>query len=184
MQVDARIDATVCALRSLPVTVVAAWGSRLAAVLSQGRRLLVLGNGGSAAQAQHMAAELVGRYRDDRRPFSAIALPTDVSSLTGIGNDYDFSKVFSRQVEAHGRAGDLLLCLSTSGRSPNVVAAAAAGRSLGLGTLAFTGPAPNPLHDAVDEAIAIDAAMPAVVQETHQVALHLLCEAFEEALSR
>ncbi len=104
------------------------WGSELAGVLGRGGRLLAVGNGGSACQAQHLTAELVGRYRDDREPFSALALCTEMSALTAIGNDYGIEHLFARQVRGHGRPGDVLVALSTSGRSPNVLAAVDGGR--------------------------------------------------------
>lgn len=105
---------------------VSAWGWHLAGVLMSGGRLLACGNGGSAAQAQHLTAELSGRYRADRQPLSAIALSTEAPALTAIGNDYGFDHVFARQVRAHGRPGDVLMLLSTSGRSQNLVEAAQA----------------------------------------------------------
>jgi D-sedoheptulose 7-phosphate isomerase len=160
------------------------WGRLLADVLTgEGRgRLLAAGNGGSAAQAQHLTAELVGRYRADRPPFSAICLTAETSSLTAIANDYPADELFARQVEAHGRAGDVLVLLSTSGRSPNAVAAARRARECGLTVLAMTGPAPNPLAAAADDAVCIDSAWTATVQECHLVALHLLCAAFDAAV--
>src|SRR3712207_2994128 len=123
------------------------WGRLIADVLcgEDRGRLLAAGNGGSAAQAQHLTAELVGRYRADRPPFSAICLTAETSSLTAIANDYPADELFARQVEAHGRAGDVLVLLSTSGRSPNAVAAARRARECGITVLAMTGPAPNPL---------------------------------------
>src|SRR5215208_5534414 len=127
------------------VDVVDGWGVRLADVLLGGGRLLAAGNGGSAAQAQHLTAELVGRYRHDRPPFSAICLSAETSSLTAICNDYPASELFARQVEAHGRPGDVLMLMSTSGRSENLVAAARRGRSTGLQVWSMTGPLPNPL---------------------------------------
>jgi D-sedoheptulose 7-phosphate isomerase len=160
------------------------WGRLLADVLcgeSRGR-LLAAGNGGSAAQAQHLTAELVGRYRADRPPFSAICLTAETSSLTAIANDYPADELFARQVEAHGRAGDALVLLSTSGRSPNIVAAARRARECGITTLAVTGPAPNPLAAAADDAVCIDSPWTATVQECHLVALHLVCAAFDEAV--
>ncbi len=178
-----RIDATVAALRALDTERLQRWGDHIATVLSQGGRLLTAGNGGSAAHAEHLAAELVGRYQTGRPPLSAIALPTASASLTALGNDYGFEQVFARGVEAHGRAGDVLLCISTSGRSANVLAAAAVARERSLITLALTGSAPNLLTAAVDDAVATDADNHAVVQEVHQVALHLLCEALEASLS-
>ena len=160
------------------------WGRLLASTLcGPGRgRLLAAGNGGSAAQAQHLTAELVGRYRADRPPFSAICLTAETSSLTAIANDYPADELFARQVEAHGRAGDVLVLLSTSGRSPNAVAAARRARECGITTLAITGPAPNPLAAASDDAVCIDSPWTATVQECHLVALHLLCAAFDAAV--
>jgi D-sedoheptulose 7-phosphate isomerase len=160
------------------------WGGLLAEALcgkSRGR-LLAAGNGGSAAQAQHLTAELVGRYRADRPPFSAICLTAETSSLTAIANDYPADELFARQVEAHGRAGDILVLLSTSGRSPNAVAAARRARECGITVLALTGPAPNPLAAAADEAVCIDSPWTATVQECHLVALHLVCAAFDAAV--
>jgi D-sedoheptulose 7-phosphate isomerase len=152
------------------------WGVELADRLQGGGRLLVAGNGGSAAEAQHLAAELVGRFRRERPGLSAIALHAETSSLTAIANDYGYVEAFARQVQAHGRAGDVLLCLSTSGASPNLLAAARAARAAGLRTWALTGATPNPLRDACDGAVCIDHASTAVVQEVHLVAIHLLCE--------
>jgi D-sedoheptulose 7-phosphate isomerase len=160
---------------------VARWGHHLAAVLPVGGRLLAAGNGGSAAQAQHLTAELVGRYRDERPAHSAIALHSETSSITAIGNDYGFEHVYARQVAAHGRPGDVLLLLSTSGRSANLTGAAETGRAAGLLVWAMTGPGPNPLADIADDALCIDADTAATVQEAHLVAVHLLCETFDEA---
>lgn len=126
-------------------------------MLCGGGRLLAAGNGGSAAQAQHLTAELVGRYRTDRPPFSAIALHADTSSTTAIANDYGVDELFARQVRAHGRPGDVLILLSTSGASANLLSAAAAGRAAGLHVWALTGPAPNPLAAAADEAFCVAA---------------------------
>jgi D-sedoheptulose 7-phosphate isomerase len=158
------------------------WGGELARLLPTGGRLLAAGNGGSAAQAQHLTAELVGRYRDERPPLSAICLNAETSSLTAIVNDYPPEELFARQVEAHGRPGDVLVLLSTSGRSHNLLAAAGRGRSLGLLVWAFTGPLPNPLAMRADEVVAVEAEHPATVQELHLVALHIMCEALDRAL--
>ena len=158
------------------------WGTRLAAVLDAGGRLLAAGNGGSAAQAQHLTAELVGRYRDDRPPFSAICLTAETSSLTAIANDYPAEELFARQVEAHGRPGDVLVLLSTSGRSPNIVTAAERGRRVGMQVWSFTGPRPNPLADVADEALCVDATYTATVQELHLVGLHALCAGLDREL--
>ena len=158
------------------------WGTRLASVLEHGGRLLAAGNGGSAAQAQHLTAELVGRYRDDRPPYSAICLSAETSSLTAICNDYPPEELFARQVEAHGRPGDVLVLMSTSGTSPNIVASAERGRSCGLRVWSLTGPRPNPLADASDEALCVDARFTATVQELHLVALHILCAGLDRTL--
>ena len=155
------------------------WGERLAARLLDGGRLLAAGNGGSAAQAQHLTAELVGRYEAERAPLSAICLHGDSSSLTAIANDYGPEQAFARQVEAHARKGDVLFCLSTSGRSENVLAAARAARKCGAEAWALTGPAPNPLAEQCDEVIALDCPSTATIQELHQVAIHLLCGAVD-----
>ncbi|MFB7598771.1 SIS domain-containing protein [Streptomyces sp. NPDC056160] len=160
------------------------WGERLAAVLGGGGRLLAAGNGGSAAQAQHLTAELVGRYREDRPPYSAIALHADTSSTTAIANDYGVDEVFARQVRAHGRPGDVLMLLSTSGASANLLSAADAGRAAGLRVWALTGPAPNPLSAGGDEALCAAGASTATVQELHLVAVHMICAAFDAAIER
>ena len=164
------------------VEIADAWGVRLASVLDAGGRLLAAGNGGSAAQAQHLTAELVGRYRDDRPPFSAICLTAETSSLTAICNDYPPEELFARQVEAHGRPGDVLVLMSTSGRSANIVAAAERGRANGVQVWAFTGPRPNPLAEAADEALCVDATFTATVQELHLVGLHILCAGLDREL--
>jgi D-sedoheptulose 7-phosphate isomerase len=159
------------------------WGRELAVVLRDGGRLLAAGNGGSAAQAQHLTAELVGRYRDDRAPFSAIALCAEPSSLTAIGNDYGIAEMFARQVRAHGRPGDVLLALSTSGTSPNILAAADAGAELGMRTWALTGRPGSALAQRCDDCLCVDTPHTATVQEIHLIAIHLLCAAVDEALA-
>jgi D-sedoheptulose 7-phosphate isomerase len=160
------------------------WGVALAGVLTGGGKLLAGGNGGSAAQAQHLTAELVGRYREDRPPFCAIALHAEPSALTAILNDYGPDEVFARQIAAHGRPGDVCTLLSTSGASRNLLAAARRARACGLTVWAMTGPTPNPLAALADEVLVVDAPHPATVQELHLVALHMLCEAMDEELNR
>lgn len=177
---DALADALDRLRADLPT--IARWGSELAAVLTRGGRLLVAGNGGSAAQAQHLTAELVGRYCDERRPFSAIALHAETSSVTAIANDYGTDEVFARQVLAHGRPGDVLLTLSTSGRSRNILAAVDAARSAGLSAWALTGPWPNPLARRAGDALCVAAPAAPTVQEIHLVALHLLCSFVDQAV--
>lgn len=160
------------------------WAARLVDVYVRGGRLLAAGNGGSAAEAQHLTAELVGRFEGERRPLSAIALHADTSSTTAIGNDYGGEEVFARQVEAHGRPGDVLVLLSTSGRSANVVAAAERGRRCGLLVLAMTGPGRSALSEVADETlfVGVEGSSTSAVQEGHLIALHALCAAVDAHL--
>jgi D-sedoheptulose 7-phosphate isomerase len=159
------------------------WGRRLADVLLGGGRLLAAGNGGSASQASHLTSELVGRYRDDRPPFSAIALCGEPSAFTAIGNDYGIEEVFARQVRGHGRPGDVLVALSTSGRSANVLAAVDAANEAGLSTWALSGRRGNPLAERCQDALCVDSPHTATIQEVHLIAIHLLCAAVDEALT-
>ena len=158
------------------------WGRHLAGVLDAGGRLLACGNGGSAAEVQHLTGELVGRYLHDRRPLSAIALHADTSALTAIVNDYGGHETFARQIFAHGRSGDVLIALSTSGTSRNVVAAAKAAHEVGMTAWALTGPAPNTLAAVCDDAIAVEAPSMATVQEVHLAVVHALCATVDDAL--
>ncbi|GAB2554928.1 D-sedoheptulose-7-phosphate isomerase [Leucobacter ruminantium] len=160
-----------------------AWGIDLAERLRSGARVLIAGNGGSAAEAQHFAAELVGRYREERPAFSALALNAETSSLTAIGNDYGFAEVFARQVRAHGRAGDIVVLLSTSGASRNLLEAARAARQVGAVSWAMTGPGPNPLSSICDDAICVDGPGPHV-QEFQLAAVHAVCEVFDAVCAR
>jgi D-sedoheptulose 7-phosphate isomerase len=162
--------------------VFAGWAERLAEVFTAGGRVLTCGNGGSASEAQHLTGELVGRFRHDRQPLSAIALCADSSATTAIMNDYGVEDVFARQVRAHGRPGDVLIAFSTSGTSPNVVAAAKAALETGVTVWALTGPAPNPLAALSDSAIPVIAATVATVQEIHLSMVHALCIALDDAL--
>ncbi|NNH54977.1 SIS domain-containing protein [Promicromonospora citrea] len=156
-----------------------AWGRDLADRLLAGHRLLVAGNGGSAAEAQHLTAELVGRFEHERVPLAAIALHAETSSLSAIVNDYGQDEMFARQVAAHGRPGDVLLCLSTSGSSANVLVAARRARELGLTTWALTGQAPNPLAALCDDVLTVPSPSCSAVQEIHLVVVHALCAAID-----
>ncbi len=158
------------------------WGVDLASRLVGGARLLACGNGGSAADAQHLTAELVGRYRDERRPLSAIALHAETSSVTAIANDYGYDEVFARQVRAHARPGDVLLAFSTSGTSASVVRAADAAQQAGCTVWAMTGPGPNELASIADEVVCVEAASTATIQEVHGVLVHALCAAVDRAI--
>ena len=146
-----------------------------------GGTLLIFGNGGSASDAQHVAAEFVGRFQRERRALPAVALTTDTSVLTSIGNDYSFDRVFARQVEAIGRAGDVAFGISTSGKSPNVVAALAAARTRGLRTIALTGNDGGPAGAAADVHINVPARSTARIQEVHRTVLHVICDLVERA---
>lgn len=183
--VRVHLDNVLPALESLrsQTGLLAAWGVELAQRLLRGQRLLAAGNGGSAAEAQHLTAELVGRFDGERIPFSAISLHAETSAVTAIANDYGYDELFARQVRAHGRSGDVLVLLSTSGRSPNLLRAVEAASRLGVTTWALTGPGPNPLATACDEAVMIDA-VNANAQEGHLIALHAICRAFDLEVSR
>jgi D-sedoheptulose 7-phosphate isomerase len=159
-------------------------GGRMAQSLLAGGRVLAFGNGGSAADAQHFVAELVGRMRRERAGLSAIALSTDPSIVTAVGNDMGFAAVFRRQVEAHGRPGDVALGISTSGRSPNVVEGLRAARERGLLTVGLTGTGGGALAGRVDHLIAVPHPDTQRIQEVHTMVLHVLCEVVEEAASR
>src|SRR3954447_26846996 len=176
---DGTLTAIAALHRRLPQIV--GWADDLRLALGSGHRLLVAGNGGSAALAQHPTSELVGRYDGERPAFSALCLSAETSSVTAIGNDYGFEFAFARQVQAHGRAGDIFLALSTSGRSSNLLRATADARRLGLVTWAMTGALPNPLGVQVDDVLDVTADSAAAVQDAQQVAVHLLCRAFDAA---
>lgn len=144
--------------------------------LRRGGKLLVFGNGGSAADAQHVAAELVGRFARERAALAAVALTTDTSVLTSVGNDYAFDRVFARQIEALGRDGDVALGISTSGESPNVIAALEIGRARGLRTIALTGRDGGAVGRAAEIHVNVPSASTPRVQEVHRTLLHVICE--------
>ncbi|MFW6082394.1 MAG: D-sedoheptulose-7-phosphate isomerase [Desulfosalsimonas sp.] len=144
-----------------------------------GGTIIVCGNGGSAADAQHFAAELVGRYETERRALAAIALSTDTSAITAIGNDYGFDEIFRRQLRALGRKGDVLVALSTSGNSPNILNAAAAASEIGMKIIAFTGKSRGRLGETADIVFASQTTRTARIQEVHGICLHALAEAIE-----
>ncbi len=151
-------------------------GNRLIAAYREGGRLFTFGNGGSAADAQHLAAELVGRYQRDRRPLPALALTVDPSVVTCIGNDYGYEEVFARQVQAFAAPGDMVIGFTTSGRSPNVIAGLAAARKAGAMTVLFTGGDVGPAADHADHVLAVPSPTTARIQEMHLLLLHLLSE--------
>jgi D-sedoheptulose 7-phosphate isomerase len=181
-RLEQHVDEAVAAVRSLYrlLPTVSEWADRLVQVLTGGGRVLVAGNGGSAALAQHLTSELVGRFQEERPAFSALCLSAETSSLTALGNDYGFDLCFARQVEAHARPGDVLILMSTSGRSPNLLLAGDAARTRQTTVWSLTGPAPNPLAQESDGVLDVDAATTAAVQEAQQVLVHLLCRGFDE----
>ena len=150
--------------------------------LRAGGKLLIAGNGGSAADAQHLAAEFLSRFLIDRRPLPAIALTTDTSVLTAIGNDYGFEQVFERQVRGLGRPGDVFLGISTSGRSANVIRALKAAREMDLVTVGFSGAAETEMRDLCRHFLAAPSRETAIVQQIHMVAGHAICALVERAL--
>jgi phosphoheptose isomerase len=160
---------------------IVAAAAAIAAALRGGGKLLVFGNGGSAADAQHVAAELIGRFQHERAALAAIALTTDTSVLTSLANDYAFERVFVRQIEALGKAGDAALAISTSGGSANVVAALAVARRLGLRTIALTGRDGGEAGRAAEIHINVPSPSTARVQEVHRTLLHVICELVENA---
>lgn len=162
--------------------VVLAAGRAVGACVRAGGRVLSFGNGGSAADAQHLAGELVGRFLRERAPVSAIALTTDPSIMTAIANDYGVETLFRRQVEAHGRPGDVAVGITTSGRSPNVVSALRAARERGLVTIALTGNGGGVLKGEVDHLIDVPHHATPRIQEVHTMVVHVLCEIAEEML--
>lgn len=158
-------------------------GGVIAKSLRTGGSLLLCGNGGSASQCQHIAAEFTGRFRRERTGFRAISLTTDTSAMTAIGNDYGFDKIFARQVEAIGKRGDVLIAMSTSGNSPNIVAAVERAKQLGIITIGLTGQSKNKLAAMCDMTVAAPGKETSTIQECHLAALHAICEIAEAELT-
>lgn len=156
--------------------------SAVVAALSAGNKLLIIGNGGSAGDAQHIAAEIVGRYKRERPAYPALALTTDTSALTAIANDYGYERVFERQVEGLGVAGDVLLALSTSGRSPSILAALRTARKRGLVTIGFTGAKGQAMGADCDHLLMAPVDETAVIQQIHLAVAHGICDFVEQAL--
>jgi phosphoheptose isomerase len=175
---DAAID-THRRVRGLDLGVVATAASAIASAFGSGRKLLAFGNGGSAGDAQHLVAELVGRFQKERAGFAAVALTADTSLLTSVANDYGFERVFARQVEALGAPGDVAFAISTSGVSPNVVAALKAARARGLRTIALTGRDGGEAGRLAEVHINVPEDCTARVQEVHITLIHAICEIVE-----
>ncbi|AEF95810.1 D-sedoheptulose 7-phosphate isomerase [Methanotorris igneus] len=154
----------------------------IAEVLKNGNKILICGNGGSAADAQHFAAEIVGRFKLERKGLPAIALTTDTSILTAIGNDYGFEMIFERQVEALGKKGDVLVGISTSGNSKNVIRAVNKAKEMGIYTIGLLGKGGGKLKDIVDLALVVPSNDTARIQECHLTIYHVICEEVEKRL--
>jgi D-sedoheptulose 7-phosphate isomerase len=161
---------------------VAAAVETLSAALASGGKVLIFGNGGSAADAQHFACELVGRFLRERQALAAIALTTDASTMTAVANDYGFDRVFVRQIEALGRSGDVAIGISTSGSSANVLAGMQYAKSRGLKTVAFTGGSGGPIGAAADVHVNVPHALTPRVQEVHRTLIHAVCDLIEREL--
>jgi D-sedoheptulose 7-phosphate isomerase len=161
---------------------IARTASAVAAALRQGRKVLLFGNGGSAADAQHIAAEFVGRFIPDRVALPALSLATDTSALTALGNDYGFNTVFSRQIQALGNAGDVAIGISTSGNSPNVLEGLDAARAKSLFTIGFTGQDGGKMNGRADVLFRVPSRMTPRIQETHLTLGHVLCELIDRDL--
>lgn len=156
---------------------------RMAEALQNGHLLLIAGNGGSAAEAQHFSAEIVGRYLKERRGYPAIALTTDTSILTAVGNDYAFDTIFARQVEALGRAGDVFIGLSTSGNSENIIRALVEARSRGISTISLTGKGGGGMKGMADIDIIVPSDDTPRIQEAHLLIIHSICEVLDGQLA-
>ena len=156
--------------------------TRIAHSLKDGRKVLLFGNGGSATDASHIAAEFVGRYHRDRAPLPALALTADMACLTCISNDYDYSEVFARQVRAHGQRGDVAIAISTSGNSTNVLKGVEAAREAGLMTVGWTGGTGGKLAGLVEYGFVVPSPVTARIQESHITLGHVLCELIEACL--
>ena len=154
----------------------------VAKAFSSGRKLMLAGNGGSAADAQHIAAEFLSRFTMDRKPLPAIALTTDTSVLTAVGNDYGFDRVFERQIRGLGMCGDVFIAISTSGQSPNILAALTAARELGITTVGMTGAKTSPMIALCDLSLIAPSEETAIVQQIHIVAAHIMCGLVEREL--
>jgi D-sedoheptulose 7-phosphate isomerase len=181
--IQASVAAQQTLLESQSLDAILEAGEMIARSLASGGTVLLFGNGGSAADASHIAAELLGRFQRERRALPAVALADSQSTLTAIANDYGFEHVFARQIEALGRSGDVAIAISTSGTSANVLAGARAARARGLATIALTGAAGQELQAAVDVCIAVASTTTARIQEGHILVAHLLCELVDQSIT-
>lgn len=174
------IDEHISVCKMLDVKAVEAFSEILNKIFTEGGKVLICGNGGSAADSQHFASELTGRFKKERKALPAIALTTDTSALTSMSNDYGFEHVFRRQVEALGKKGDILILISTSGNSPNQILAAQTAKQMGLNTLALLGKNGGKLKDICDKAIIVHSNNTPRIQEMHIFIIHMICEIIDE----
>lgn len=187
--VSAQIDASIktkLSVRELLSSTIAHTGQIMANALQQGNKILCCGNGGSASDAQHFSAELLGRYVNERRALPAIALNTDTSTLTAVGNDYGYEQVFARQIQALGKAGDVLIAISTSGNSPNILAAIDAARKANMQIIALTGKQGGKiasLLQANEQHVCVPSNITSNIQESHIMILHCWCEIIDRLLT-
>lgn len=182
--VVALIDETIAAherTRSTVLVPVIEAAAAMRQAIADGHKILAFGNGGSAADAQHFAAELVGRFQRDRRGFAALALTTDTSTLTSVANDYGFDRVFARQVEAFGRPGDVVVAITTSGESPNVLNGVEQARAQGLRTIALTGRSGGPVGRLADVHVNVPVEVTARIQEVQRTLIHAICQLVEDS---
>jgi len=185
VSIQAQLDASCSVIQSLGAQagLIERIAARVRDAVMQGQLLLTCGNGGSATDAQHLAEELIGRYRSNRRPLPAVALTADSAALTCIANDFGYEYVFARQVEALARPGDLLLCFSTSGGSPSILAALRMARARGADSIALLGKDGGAARDLADLALVVASDDTARIQEAHLQILHYICEVIEQAVS-
>lgn len=170
------------ALNAFPVESIKQISNVISEALKNGNKVLICGNGGSASDSLHFAGEIVGRFKKERRALPAISLSADAAVLTCIGNDYGYDKVFERQVYAHGKKDDVLVAISTSGNSPNVLNAAKAAKESGLKVIGFTGEKDGKLHPFCDLSFRSPSAVTATIQEMHITAIHMICELVENSV--
>jgi D-sedoheptulose 7-phosphate isomerase len=181
-EIQQQIDASIAAKRSIPVSELVEAIDAVVDAYRSGNKVLLAGNGGSAADAQHIAAELVGRYLRERKPLPAIALSVNTSSLTAIGNDYGYAMVFVRQLEAFARPGDVFIAISTSGQSENVIRAMNKAREMGVKTIGFTGRDGGKMKDLSDIHLCVPSSETPRIQECHILMGHILCDVTEQRL--
>lgn len=185
--IETLIDSKNCIMRAMSdgdfIRSVASAADMISLAIREGNKVMLIGNGGSAADSQHIAAELIGRFKLERNPLPAVALTTDTSTLTALANDYGFDQVFARQVQAIGKPGDMLVAISTSGRSPNIIAAMVAARGIGIKVIAMTGISDSEMLAHADLAIRVPDSRTPYIQQMHMIVGHAICDMVENAMT-